>query len=151
MKKLNENENTVSFIKRLKSEGYKQKQAMLISLFSAAKISRIWNNKFYQIISPNDYTRDEFLENRKRILDTILQKKDIPGIGGLKEQDKLYIKLLKFCHASYDDVRNIYSDRTVSELRAAWGSTFAYSELLKFDSSLIHLDKEEYIDFLSYF
>lgn len=151
MKQLNENENTVAFIKRIKNEGYTQKQAMLITLFSAAKISRIWNNKFYQIISPDDYTRDEFLENRKRILDVILQKKDIPGIGGLKEQDKLYVKLLRFCHVPYDEIRNIYSDRTVNELRAVWGSSFNYSELLKFDSSLIHLNKEEYLDFLSYF
>jgi hypothetical protein len=140
--------NTVAFAKLLRAKNYTNKQISLITKMSAADISKIVNNKIYKDILQTSYMTSEKLETNKKVLDTILECKEIAGHGTLSDNDKYYIKLIKICGGNYQDVRELYYDRPIDELRPAWdyANQFEYSN---FDAGLIGLTENELNDFLN--
>lgn len=133
--------NDVAAIKHFKRLGLTQKQIRIVTGCSATQVSNVWNDKYHQSITADDYEQDPLFEYMYFILMRVMEKREIPGIGELSEQDKAYISLLRACQVDYRDVKKIYEDRPVGELRAAYHSE---DDLYKvFDGSLIGLLEHE--------
>lgn len=139
--------NSIAFIKKLHSLGYTNKQIFLITRWNLNTISRIVTGKTYKDIFMHQYHENEVLEQQKNVLDRILQFREIPGAGYLSEMDKAYIRIIKLCGGKYEDVREIYSDRPISDLRPAWDYANQNS-LDNFDSNLIGIDQNHFAFFI---
>lgn len=135
--------NDVAFIKKLKKEGYTQKQVCVIMNASKSTVSRIYNMQTYRQVSWRDYEEDLELENKKTVFDMIIECQEIAGMGGLSNQDKAYIKLLKHCHVDYKKVKDLYYDVPAKYIRPVWlydaGVTYR-----DFDSTQIGIELEDY-------
>lgn len=112
--------NTIAFIKKTLHEGYSQKQIQMITKENPSRIQRVAANKTYLDVSPLEYEADSFFEFNKKTLNRILSLQEIAGHGPLSEQDINYIRLLKYCGAKYQDVRWLYSDRPLWDIRQVW-------------------------------
>lgn len=144
---MTDKDNLVAYAKKLKIKGYTNKQIEIITGLSQSDVSKIVNNKLYVMVREQDYTFDNDTEVRRKVLDRILELRDIPGVGGLSNNDKYYIKLIKICGGTYDAVRSIYYDRPGREIRPAWNyaNQFSYNE---FDPALLGLTTEEFEVFI---
>ena len=137
--------NEVAFIKRLKELGYSQKQMCVIMNANKSTMSRIWNGQTYRGVQPEDYEFSQELENRKTVFDIIVECREIPGGGYLKDSDKAYIKLLKHCHVPYLDVKDLYYDLGSKDLRPTWLYDIGGITYRDFDSTLIGIDKQDFL------
>ena len=107
-------------------------------------ISRICSRKTYQGIYASDYVEDVLLEDRLSIFNQIVACGEIPGMGALSDEDKRYIKLLKFCHVKYEEVRYLYRDVPSKFFSPVWKYE-NYEVLFRhFDSTLIGIEKEDF-------
>lgn len=139
---MDENRNTVAYIKKLLEEGYTQKQIGMITKEHQSKIQRIAAKKTYQYVSSNEYEYNEFYEMNKKTLDKILTYPDMAGHGPLTDQDIHYIRLVKYCGGNYRQLRFVYADRPHGELRSIWTSSLRFSPQ-DFDATRIGLKNEE--------
>lgn len=139
--------NKVSFIRLLREYNYTQKQACIITKTNKSTMSRIWNDKTYKEVDFKDYRPDRELENKKNIFDIISECREIPGIGGLSEDDKAYIKLLRYCNVDYRKARKLYYDVSIKEFKNTW-EYINEVDFKNFNSKLIGIDKEDFEDFL---
>lgn len=124
--------NTIAFIKKTLNEGYTQKQVGMITKENISRIQRVATNQTYLDVSPYEYEFDDFFEFNKSILDRVLSLQEIPGHGALSDQDIHYIRLLKYCGSNYQEVRWLYRDRPLWEIRQVWISSD------KFDSNIFN-------------
>lgn len=141
------NKNMIAFIKHLKQLGYSQKQIAIITKQEKTYIHRIWHGKAFQYIAAKDYVYDQNLENHKTIYDIILAAPEIPGQGYLEDNDKYYLRLLRYCQVSYEQAREIYSDRPAREIHTIWFYG-ADIDMRKFDSTQINIPIEDYQKFI---
>lgn len=139
---MDNNINTVAFIKKMLRLGYSQKQVSMMTKEHPSKIQRITAKKTYQYVDPNSYIENEFFELNKRTLDRILSFPEIAGHGHLTEQDKNYIRLIKYCGGEYRGVRWLYADRPHWQIRQIWlsGEPFKPQE---FDALQIGIKNKE--------
>ena len=136
--------NEVAFIHKLFGMGYTQKQIVVIMGSAKSTISRICSRKTYQGIYASDYETDAVLEDRLNIFNIIVSCKEIPGMGALSEEDKRYVKLLKFCHVEYAEVRHLYRDVPSKFFNPIWKYE-NYEVLFRhFDSTLIGIDEVDF-------
>lgn len=142
-----ETEIIVAFIRHLKELGYSQTEAIIITKQNKSFVFRIWNNKTYLQVSAAEYVENTILENHKAIFDIIKSCKEIPGFGSLEDNDKRYIKLLKYCQVPYQTIKKIYSDRPAREIRNVWAYNNDIS-IKQFDSTLIDIPLEDFQKFL---
>lgn len=137
-----EDRNTVAFIKKLLEENYMQKQVSMITKEHPSRIQRIAAKKTFQYVDSEEYVENSFYEMNKKNLDIILSFPEIAGHGDLTEEDEHYIKLIKYCGGSYNDVRFMYADRPHWQLRNIWNKKMDFN-LDKFDSTKIGIPKKE--------
>lgn len=141
-------ENAAAFIKKLKDEGYTQRQASIITKANKDFVSRAWRNLSFQRIQGKHYQYYDKWETNKTILDILLAAPEIPGAGTLSQIDKAYIRLLKYCGVDYTSVKSIYSDRPLHELRNIW-SLGTQIKLEWFDPTILDIDESDYLNFIS--
>jgi hypothetical protein len=141
-------ENAAAFIKKLKDEGYTQRQASIITKANKDFVSRAWRNLSFQRIQGRHYQPYEKWETNKKILDLLLTAPEIPGSGTLSQNDKAYIRLLKYCGVDYSLIKTIYSDRPVHELRNIW-SLGTKIKLELFDPTILDIEQSDYFNFIS--
>lgn len=145
---MTDKENKVAFAKMLKTNKYSNRQIQIITDLSQSDISKIINNKLFKNISQEDYEQDLTLEAKKEVVDKVLELKEIAGFSHLEDNDRYYIKLIKLCGGTYENVKEIYSDRPVRDLRPAWdyANQFEYKD---FDPALLKIDKEKFDIFIN--
>jgi len=138
--------NTVAFIKQLRQEEYTQKQVRIITKIPQSTLSRIWNNKTYLDIHPNEYIIDIKLETNKETLNKILELNEIPGGRGISKEDATYIKLLKYLDVDFNDIRKLFYDVSTKKLKNSWH--YDRNDILQFNSKLIDIELENYIQLI---
>lgn len=139
------NNNEVAFIKLLRDKRYTQKQSCVIMNASSSTIGRIYNGQTYKTVRKETYEFSQELENRKTVFDIIVECREIPGGGYLKDSDKAYIKLLKHCHVPYLKVKGLYYDLGSKDLRPTWFYDVPGISYRDFDSTLIGIDKKDFL------
>jgi DNA-binding Xre family transcriptional regulator len=148
MKMIGREPNTIAFVKMLLSKNYTNKQVSMITCMTESSVSKIANKKIYKDVLETSYQTNICLENNKRVLDTILSGKEIAGHGHLSDDDRYYIKLIKMCGGKYQDVREMYYDRPIDELRPAWD----YANQLDyhgFNPMLLGITEEDFFNFIT--
>lgn len=144
------NREDVELLKYMFRKGYTQKQLQIVFKVSKSTVHRMVKEKtwgdvdFKNELSPEE-NKSHFWKH-KHILDRILELREIPGGGKLQVNDLAYINLLKRCHVTYTKVRSIYSDVNIKSLRSAYNYPKHQAE--EFDSSLIGIQKSDYLEFL---
>lgn len=141
-------ENAAAMIRLLKEKGYTQRQASIITKANKDFVSRVWRDASFERIKAEHYQTYDKWEKNKVVLDILLKTVEIPGSGSLGNNDKAYIRLLKYCGADYEAVKAIYSDRPVHEIRNIW-SLGTDIKLEWFDPSILDIKKEDYFNFIS--
>lgn len=141
-------ENAAAMIRLLQKQGYTQRQASIITKANKDFVSRVWRNLSFQSIQSEHYQNHDKWEKNKLILDKLLKAVEIPGSGSLTNNDKGYIRLLKYCGVEYEAIKAIYSDRPFHELRNIW-SLGTNIKLEWFDPSILDIKKEDYFNFIS--
>jgi hypothetical protein len=141
-------ENAAAFIRKLKDEGYTQRQASIITKANKDFVSRVWRDLSFQRFQAKHYQQYDKWEMNKKILDILLKAPEIPGSGTLSQNDKAYIRLLKYCGLDYTAIKAIYSDRPAYELRNIW-SLGTEIKLESFESSILDIAESDYRNFIS--
>lgn len=141
-------ENAAAMIRLLQQQGYTQRQASIITKANKDFVSRVWRNLSFQSIKGEHYQIQDKWQKNKFILDKLLKAVEIPGSGSLTNNDKGYIRLLKYCGVEYEAIKTIYSDRPFHELRNIW-SLGTNIKLQWFDPSILGIQKEDYFNFIS--
>lgn len=141
-------ENAAAMIRLLQEQGYTQRQASIITKANKDFVSRVWRNLSFQSIKSEYYQTHDKWEKSKFVLDKLLRAVEIPGSGSLTNNDKGYIRLLKYCGVEYEVIKTIYSDRPFHELRNIW-SLGTNIKLQWFDPSILGIQKEDYSNFIS--
>ena len=141
-------ENAAAMIRLLQKQGYTQRQASIITKANKDFVSRVWRNLSFQSIQCEHYQKHDKWEKNKIVLDKLLKAVEIPGSGSLTNNDKGYIRLLKYCGVEYEAIKAIYSDRPFHELRNIW-SLGTNIKLEWFDPSILGIQKEDYSNFIS--
>jgi hypothetical protein len=140
--------NAASFIKILKTNNYSQRQVCIITGANKDFVSRIWRGLSFQYVKESDYVFYDKWEKNRSILDLLLTAPEIAGSGSLTLVDKAYIRLLKYCGVNYERVKQIYSDRSLRELRNIW-SLGTEIKLKWFDPYLLDIEELDYLNFIS--
>lgn len=141
-------ENAAAFIRKLKDEGYTQRQASIITKANKDFVSRVWRNLSFQRFQAKHYQIYDKWEINKMILDKLLKAPEIPGSGVLANSDKAYVRLLKYCGVEYAAVKAVYSDRPTRDIRNIW-SYGTEIKLQWFDPDLLDIDETDYFNFIS--
>jgi hypothetical protein len=139
--------NLVAYCKKLHQEGYSNKQIQLITRLSSSSISRILSGTTYKHINAEQFTRDDLIEDRKHVLDTLLEYHEIKGSIGLDNNNKTYIQILKKAGGKFDKIKELYYDISKKALRTAW--TYPFGNLADFDGQQLNLTAAEIIDLLN--
>jgi hypothetical protein len=141
-------ENAAAFIRKLKDEGYTQRQASIITKANKDFVSRVWRDLSFQRFQAKHYQTYDKWEMNKIILDKLLKAPEIPGSGVLTNSDKAYVRLLKYCGVEYAAVKAVYSDRPARDIRNIW-SYGTDIKLTWFDPDILDIEQSDYLNFIS--
>lgn len=138
----------VLVIKDLIEKNYKDKHICMIAQAKQPYVSKIRNKKIHINTSiDNNETLEYTLSQKKRkeALDKILMLPEILT-PGTTDNDIVYMHVLKFFMVDKEDVYNLYFHLSKTQFRNYWRMKDV--DILKFDTSLIGIDQEIYLDLI---
>ena len=145
---MEDSKQKVLLVKELISKGYKDKHICMIAQCNQPHVSKIRNQKIHKntFLMP-DETFNITAEQTKR-LNTLNKIISLPEIftSGTTDQDIIYMHVLKFFMVDKEDVYNLYFHLSKRQFRNYW--LMKDVDILSFDTSLIGVEKEVYLDLI---
>lgn len=143
-----ETRRKVLLIKDMIKSGYKDKHICMVMQENQPYINRIRSGRIHKntFLEKDEVVKMTDREKaRLNALNTILQMPELPG-RGFTEQDKIYIRVLKFFLIEKRDVYDLYFHLTKKQFYGTWVSKDI--DLRKFISERIGVPYEDYIDLI---
>lgn len=142
-------ENKVAIIEKLFEMGYREKVVKMITGFNQSYINKIKNKKLHKkdkVELPNSILEllDEKQTKRLEAANKILLCKEITSND--LEEDIKYIQLLRFFLIEKENIYNLYIHWTKSKINRYM--TKKGVEILNFDSTLLDIEREVYLDLI---
>lgn len=143
---MDDNKQKVLLVKELINKGYKDKHICMIVQCNQPYVSKIRNQKIHKnttLMSNETFTIKEKQIKRLNALNKIISLLEI-FTSGTTEQDIIYMHVLKFFMVEKEDVYNLYFHLSKRQFRNYW--VMKDVDILNFDTSLIGIEKEVYLD-----
>ena len=145
---MDDNKQKVLLIKQLIGRGYKDKHICMIAQANQPYVSKIRNKKIHvnTVVEADEHFKvTEEQTNRLNVLNKIISLPEI-FTSGTTEQDIIYMHVLKFFMVEKEDVYNLYFHLSKRQFRNYW--VMKDVDILNFDTSLIGIDKQVYLDLI---